>query len=42
MSVEDIANQNSVIFEHDWKDLFSGFMIPKVHVVQRHQLGEVG
>jgi len=34
MSVEDIAYQSSVIFEHDWKDLFLGFMIPKV--VQRH------
>ena len=34
MSVEDIANQTSVIFEHDKKDLFSGFLIPKV--VQRH------
>jgi len=34
MSVEDIAIQSSVIFEHDWKDAFSGFMIPKV--VQRH------
>jgi len=30
MSVEDIASQNSVIFEHERKDLFSGFMIPKV------------
>ena len=27
MSVEDIASQSSVIFEHDWKDPFSGFMI---------------
>jgi len=34
MSVEDISNQSSVIFEHDQKDPFSGFMIPKV--VQRH------
>jgi len=32
MTVEDIANQTSVIF--DYKDPFSGFMIPKV--VQRH------
>jgi len=40
MSVEDIANQSSVIFEHDKKDPFLGFMIPKV--VQRHYLGEVG
>ena len=39
MSVEDIANKGSVNFEHDWKDPFSGFMIPKV--VQRHWLGEV-
>ena len=30
MSVEDIANQTSVIFEHDEEDPFSGFMIPKV------------
>jgi len=34
MSVEDIANESGVIFEHDWKDLFAGFIIPKV--VQRH------
>jgi len=34
MSVEDIANQSSVIFDHDWKDPFLEFMIPKV--VQRH------
>ena len=34
MSVEDIANQSCVIFGHDYKDQFSGFMIPKV--VQRH------
>jgi len=34
MSVEDIASESSVIFEQDWKDPFSGFMIPKV--VQRH------
>jgi len=34
MSVEDIASQSSVIFEHDLKDQFSGFMIPQV--VQRH------
>jgi len=40
MSVEDIASQISVIFDHDWKDPYSGFMIPKV--VQRHWLGEVG
>jgi len=30
MSVQDIASQSSVIFEHDWKDPFSRFMIPKV------------
>ena len=30
MSVEDIASQTSAIFEHDWKDPFSGFMISKV------------
>jgi len=40
MSVEDILSQSSVIFEHDWKDPFSGFMIPKI--VQRNYLGEVG
>ena len=34
MSVDDIANQTSVIFEHDKKVTFSGFMIPKV--VQKH------
>jgi len=34
ISVENIASQSSVIFEPNWKDPFSGFMIPKV--VQRH------
>jgi len=34
MSVEDIGGESSVIFEHDLKDPFSGFVIPKV--VQRH------
>jgi len=34
MSVEDIAIQSSVVFEHDWKDPILGFIFPKV--VQRH------
>jgi len=29
MNVEDIASQSSVIFEHDRKAPFSGFLIPK-------------
>jgi len=37
MSVEDVASQSSVVFEHDWKDAIS-----EVHVSKSSAVRSVG